>query len=40
MLHVLTDPEFPGRNIVMEHMRWPMENPEIMRDFSDVGAVF
>jgi len=40
MLHVLTDPEFPGRNMVMEHMRWPMENPEIMRDFSDVGAVF
>lgn len=40
MWNVLTDPEFPGREIVMEHMRWPMENPEIMRDFSDVGAVF
>lgn len=37
---MLLDTGFQGRELVMEHMRWPMENPEILRDFSDIGAIY
>ncbi|MCH8494594.1 MAG: hypothetical protein LAT57_03045 [Balneolales bacterium] len=28
------------RRIVLDHMRWPMQNTEILRDFNDVGAIY
>jgi hypothetical protein len=37
---VLTNDDFPGRDRILSHMRWPMENTEILRDFSDVGAIY
>ncbi|MCH8523136.1 MAG: hypothetical protein LAT52_01150 [Balneolales bacterium] len=40
MLTILTEDDFPGRERILNHMRWPMENTDILRDFSDVGAIY